>query len=152
MTLKTLVRAFYMKVLGICFLGAFVFYVFCLNYLESGEAGLTWNPLSGEISAQTTPGWQLSSPLVFVSRVDLRPQRLCMTSAAHAAVNCKLVEFDMEHRKEFIATEGWGWYWWANRVSFNFGHAETYRGFRDILRGYAFSSTPYPFIKTTLEE
>jgi hypothetical protein len=78
--------------------------------------------------------------------VSTAPQRLCLTSSAHAAVNCRLVQFVPEHYRQFLAIEGFRWYWWSNRFSFNLGYREEYRGFKDVLRGYAFSSQQYQFI------
>jgi len=116
------------------------------TYIEQGEAGITWNPLTGETGFQK-PGIHWTSPLTLVTKIDLRPQRMCLTSSAHAAPNCRLVQFDERYYREFVAVEGWRYYWFDNRLSFNSGHEETYRGFRDVLRGYAFSAQRYPFIK-----
>ena len=116
------------------------------NYVEQGEAGLTWNAASGEIGLMK-PGIHWTSPITLVTKIELRPQRMCLTSSAQAAPNCRLVQFEERHYREFVATEGWRYYWFDNRLSFNSGHDETYRGFRDVLRGYAFSAQSYPFIK-----
>jgi hypothetical protein len=62
-----------------------------------------------------------------------------------------LLSFDKYHWKEFVAAEGWRYWWWANRFSINFGYDEEYRGMRDILRGYAYSPKQYPFL-VILEE
>lgn len=115
------------------------------NYVEQGRAGLGWNPLTGEVFLQK-PGMHWTAPTTLVTTIELRPQRLCLTSAAQAAPNCRLVQFNPEYYREFVAVEGWQYYWFANRLSFNIGHQETYRGFRDIMRGYAFSAQQYPFI------
>lgn len=119
-------------------------------HIEVGNVGLTWNPLKGEVSV-LSPGWHVVGPATFVTEIDVRPQRLCLSSSSHAGVNCRLVQFDVSHYKDFIAVEGWHRYWWSNRISFNSGYPETYRGFRDVLRGYAFSAQPYSFVKI-LEE
>jgi len=115
------------------------------NYVESGERGLALNRFTGEVNLQE-PGLHWSAPWVWVAVVDARPQRLCVPSTAHAAPTCRLVQFDVGNYHAFIATEGWGYYWFRNRLSFNSGY-RTERGFRDVLRGYAFSQSPYPFIK-----
>lgn len=117
------------------------------NYVEQGNAGLAWNPISGQITLQKA-GMHWTAPTTLVTTVETRPQRLCLTSSAQAAPNCRLVQFEERYYKEFVAVEGWRYYWFNNRLSFNFGHPETYRGFRDVLRGYAFSAQRYPFIKT----
>jgi hypothetical protein len=128
-----------------------ILYKSVVNYLDPGEAGLTWNPISGEIGIQDHAGFQINAPWVFVTTIDTRPRRLCLISSAHSAPNCKLVSFDTRYYKQFIAVEGWRWYWWSNRFSFNSGYDRTYRGFDDILRGYAFSAQPYPFVKVHSE-
>lgn len=118
-----------------------------VTYIEQGELGLTWNSLTGELGTQEV-GFHVSSPFTLVSVVETRPQRVCITSSAHAAPNCRLVQFVPERYKEFLAVEGWRYYWFDNLISFNSGHEETYRGFRDVLRGYAFSAQEYPFVET----
>lgn len=117
------------------------------NYLDSYEVGLTWNVVTGETKLQNRAGWHLRKPWVLVSTIDTRPQRVCITSSAHAAVNCRLVQFVPAAYRDFVAVEGFRWYWWSNRISFNTGYKEEYRGFRDVLRGYAFSAEQYPFIR-----
>lgn len=119
----------------------------CFNYLDSYEVGLTWNVVTGETALQNRAGWHRRAPWVLVSKIDTRPQRVCITSAAHAGKNCKLVQFVPVFYREFVATEGFRWYWWSNRFSYNSGYPEEYRGFRDVLRGYAFSAQQYPFVR-----
>lgn len=127
---------------------AVLLYFLCFNHTEPAEAGIAWNPISGELSAQAPgdSGWHLTAPWTRVARIDLRPQRVCITTAGRG-VNCKLVQFQLDGLKAFVDAEGFRYYWWANRVSYNYGYSEEYRGFRDILRGYAFSAKQYPFIK-----
>jgi hypothetical protein len=122
-----------------------------VTYLEPGEAGITWNPFTGAIELQPHAGIYVTPPWVFQTTIDVRPQRVCLTSSAHAAANCRLVQFDTRYYRDFIATEGWRWYWWSNRFSFNSGYHETYRGWRDVERGYAFAAQPYPFIHVLTE-
>lgn len=119
------------------------------HYVDTGYAQITWEPLTGEVGL-LNQGWHVVSPLTLTTEIDTRPQRLCLPSDTHAAINCRLVQFDTTHYREFITTEGWRWYWWSNRLSFNSGY-ETYRGFRDVLRGYAFSANQYSFIKMLKE-
>ncbi len=120
-----------------------------VNYIKPGYVGLSYNFVTGEIDLRNHPGWMLSGPTVLVTKLDIRPQRLCLTSSAHAGINCRLAQFDTNHYREFVAVEGWGWYWWSNRFSFNSGYTETYRGWRDVMRGYTFSAVRYPFIKVS---
>lgn len=122
-------------------------FISMVRYIEPGEAALTWRPISGEITMRDRPGWDISPPWAFVTVIDTRPQRLCLTSTAHSAPNCRLAQFDTSQYRAFIAAEGWSWYWFRNRLSFNYGYDETYRGWRDVMRGYTFSQHQYPFIR-----
>lgn len=122
------------------------FYLGFVNYTDQYHVGIAWNLFSGGLTLQKKAGFHLSSPWVLVSRVDTRPTRVCITSTSRA-YNCKLVQFEPEAYREFVATQGFRYYWWANRLSFNFGYDEEYRGMRDILRGYAFGVEQYPFLK-----
>jgi hypothetical protein len=126
------------------------FYFAFVNFIDKNEVGIAYNWITGELWLQDTASWKLTSPSVSVSRIDTRPVRVCITTAARA-FNCKLVQFEPRHYEEFVATEGFYYYWWANRLSFNFGYREEYRGMKDILRGYAFSPTQYPFLKILQE-
>jgi hypothetical protein len=72
--------------------------------------------------------------------------RVCITSASRG-FNCKLVQFVPSDYREFVAVQGFSYYWWANRISFNSGYSEEYRGMRDLMRGYTYSVKQYPFIK-----
>lgn len=121
------------------------FWAMFLNHVDQYEAGIAWNFATGDMWQQEA-GFHLTMPWVLVTDVDTRPQRVCITSAGHAAFNCKLVQFRPAAWREFIRVEGWRYYWFANRLSLNVGYREEYRGFRDILRGYAFSAERYQFI------
>lgn len=124
----------------------------CLHYTEVGEVGVMRNVVNGRLELDT-PGWHFSPPWVLVSHADTRPMRVCVTSAGRG-YNCKLVQFVPEFYEEFVATEGFRYWWWANRLSFNWGYEEEYRGFRDLMRGYAYSAKQYPFVQvlTVYEE
>lgn len=123
----------------------------CFYSLEPTEFGIARNMATGQLTAEERTGYHLKPPWVFVSVIDTRPVRVCVTTAAHAAFNCRLVRFVKEEWPTFIRVEGFGLYWWANRFSFNFGYKEEYRGMRDIIRGYAFSVEQYPFISVVEE-
>ncbi len=128
-------------------LGVFVFYLVFFNHTEAYEVGIAWNRFSGELTLQDTESgsYHLTAPWVMVARIDTRPTRVCITSTTKA-FNCKLVKFESSAFREFVKTQGFYYYWWSNRVSFNFGYPEEYRGMKDILRGYAFGAESYPFI------
>ena len=125
--------------------GLAVCYAAFVNHNEAYEVGIAWNFASGDLWLQEG-GYHVTTPWTLVARLDTRPQRVCITSASPVAFNCKLVQFEARQWRSFVQTEGWRYYWLANRFSLNFGYREEYRGFRDILRGYAFSARRYPFI------
>ena len=131
-----------------------LFYLVFVNHLEAYQIGITRNWATGEVTIQNlgkdTGGFYFTAPWVQVARIDTRPMRVCITSATRA-FSCKLVEFEPSAYKEFVAVQGWQYYWWANRISFNFGYAEEYRGVKDILRGYAYSVKRYRFLKISEE-
>jgi hypothetical protein len=131
---------------GICCVMV-LFYLAFVNYLEAYQVGLARNLFTGQIMLQNHGGYYTTAPWVQVSRIDTRPVQVCITSDTRA-FNCKLVQFEPSAYKEFIATQGFRYYWWANRISFNFGYPEEYRGMRDILRGYSYGIKKYPFVTT----
>ncbi len=126
------------------------FYLGFLNYTEPTEVGIARNLFTGEVWVQEGGGWHITPLWVQVARIDIRPMRVAITSAGRG-YSAKLIQFDPKYWREFVQTEGFRYYWWANRFSFNSGYDEEYRGVRDILRGYAYSIKKYPFIKV-LEE
>lgn len=134
----------------ICLTALVFFWLAFVHYTEAYKLGIRWNFVTGEVSVDAHGGVNISPPWVLISRVDLRPQRLCITSTTRA-VNCKLVQFVPAAFREFVATEGFRYYWLSNRISFNLGYNEEYRGWRDILRGYAFGVKQYPFITVVQE-
>lgn len=127
-------------------LGAIIFacYLAFFHYTEPTQVGIMRNLVTGELKLDT-PGWNVTSPWVSVAKLDTRPTRVCVTTAGRG-FNCKLIRFEPGAFKEFVATEGFYYYWWANRLSFNFGYDDEYRGARDLLRGYAYSVKRYPFV------
>jgi len=126
------------------------FFIACLNFTEPSEIGLARNRITGNTWSQDYGGWHLSAPWVFVAVIDTRPMRVSVTTTGRG-YSAKLVQFQKEYWREFIATEGFRYYWWANRFSFNWGYDEEYRGLKDIMRGYAYSAKKYPFIKVLTE-
>lgn len=106
---------------------------------------ITWNPFTGELKADTVPGYYVAAPWVMAARLDIRPARVCITTTANS-YSCKLVRFNPSQWQEFVRVQGFQYYWWRNRISFNIGYKEEYRGIRDILRGYAYGNKDYGFI------
>ncbi len=124
-------------------------YLLFLHYTEVGWIGIERNVVSGELRADT-PGWNMTSPWTFVAKIDTRPVRVCVIAVSRG-FNCRLVQFQPAAYKSLVETEGFRYYWWDNRISFNFGYAEEYRGIRDLMRGYGYSVKQYPFIKVIRE-
>ncbi|MBP9687019.1 MAG: hypothetical protein KBD66_04445 [Candidatus Doudnabacteria bacterium] len=136
----------WMRIGGVTAGAIFCLYLFCFHYTEAYHLALARNYLTGETKADTRAGIHITAPWVKVVRIDTRPVRVCVTSAGRG-FNCKLVEFDPTKWEEFLAVEGFRYYWWANRVSLNMGYDDEYRGMKDLLRGHAFGAQRYSFIK-----
>lgn len=124
----------------------FMFWLFCFHYTNVHQVGICRNIFTGETWLDDVPGMSITAPWVQVARIDTRPHRVCVECNCKNAT-CVLVSFDSNGWKEFVEREGFRYYWWSNRFSFNSGHKEEYRGMRDILRGYAFDGHNYSFIK-----
>lgn len=144
--LLSVIKKSWFKRSSIVFSVIFFFYFSFLNYTDPTELGIVRNEITGETWTQETGGWKITWPWVLVSVVDVRPIRVAVHSSGHGYC-AKLVQFKKDQWKEFIATEGFYYYWWANRFSFNSGYNEEYRGMKDLMRGYAFSAKKYPFIE-----
>lgn len=127
-----------------------LFYLGFLNYTEPTEIGIARNIFTGEMWVQEGGGWHSTPPWIRVARIDIRPMRVVITTAGRG-FSAKLVRFNPKVWREFVDTEGFRYWWWANRISFNFGYDEEYRGMKDILRGYAYGVKSYSFI-TILED
>lgn len=126
------------------------FWLFCFHWTGVHEVGIRRNIFTGEVSLDSISGFEVTPPWVQVAMIDTRPQRLCIECDCRS-LSCKLIEFNPDGWSDFVAKEGFRYYWWANRFSFNSGADEEYRAMRWILRGYAFSGQEYSFINTTKE-
>lgn len=124
-------------------------YIAFFTHIEPSERGIARNWITGELRL-LEPGWYVLSPWTWVAMIDIRPIRVSVQSAGRG-FSAKLVQFDVVGWRKFVKTEGWRYYWWANRLSYNSGHNEEHRGMKDILRGYAYSHQTYPFIKVLVE-
>lgn len=124
----------------------YTFYFLCFSYLDMHHVSINRNLLTGELMVDTVPGFEFSAPWVQVSRIDSRPMAINVPSSART-LNRKLVQFVPAHWKEFIALEGYEYWWWRNRWSFNSGHDDSNRGIKDIFTGYAYGTRRHPFIK-----
>ena len=125
-------------------------YLSLIHYTDINQVALVWNRFDGNIQIDSVPGFNITAPWVKVARIETRPQRVCVTSASRS-FNCKLVRFNPAGFKELIQVEGIHYYWLYNRISFNGSYGEEYRGVRDLLRGYAYSSKRYSFISIVEE-
>lgn len=142
-----------LKKICLCAIAIFLplmFYLSAFNHTEPTELGVAWNVATGEMWAQKGGGWHVTPPWVLVSTIDLRQMRVTITTAGRG-FGAKLIQFNPDEWQIFVKTEGFRYWWWANRISFNLGYNEEYRGVRDILRGYAFGIKSYPFIKVLQE-
>lgn len=130
---------------GLGLAAAFGGWLALVNYTEAYEVGVARNFVTGELELQSGGGLRFTPPWVAVAVIDTRPVRVCVSTAGRG-FNCRLVQFVPDRYREFVAVEGFRYYWWANRISFNWGYDEEYRGMRDLLRGYAYSVVSYPFV------
>jgi hypothetical protein len=121
------------------------FYIFCYHYTGGHEFGITYNLFSGEIAPDGHSGHHLSYPWVQATKIDARPIRVCIASVSRN-LNCRLVQFDPSQYKELIKIEGFHYYWWYNRISFNWGQ-ETYRGIDNLLLGHSYGVNRGSFVK-----
>ena len=135
---------------GIVILILGLFWLSCIHYTEAYLLGVRWNLVTGELQKDEAAGFHITPPWVLVSRIDIRPMRVCVTTTGRG-FNCLLIQFVPEHWHEFAMTEGFRYWWWANRISFNLGYDTEYRGLKDIFRGYAYGVKKYPFIKVLKE-
>lgn len=126
-----------------------ILYFAFLNRVNPNEVGLARNHITGETWAQEA-GWHVTAPWTWIATVNTNPIRVSVPTTGRG-YSSKLVQFVPEHHDEFLELEGWRWYWWDNRFSFNFGHEDEYRGFRNLMLGYAYSAKKYPFIKVLAE-
>lgn len=125
-------------------------YLLFFDYIDTYHKGLSYNSFNGNISLQE-PGFHFSGPWTSVSKIDIRPMRVCVSTSGKG-FNCKLIQFDPVFYNDFVAVEGHKYYWLSNRFSFNFGYDEEYRGMKDILRGHAYGTKQYKFVKILKEK
>lgn len=121
-----------------------LFYFTCFNFVHPYHIGIKWDFITGELEKQK-PGIYITAPWTRVSDIDLEPFRVCITSTSRSS-NCLLVSFNEDKWQEFVKMQGFSYWWWNNRFSFNSGYDDEYRGFKDVLRGYAYGNKKYDFI------
>lgn len=120
-------------------------WLLCFHWTGIQEVGIRRNLITGQLSLDSIAGPEITPPWVQVSKIDTRPRRLCIECDCKN-MNCILVSFNIQGWKEFVEREGFEYWWWSNRFSFNSGSNREYRGMDWILRGYTFDNTNYSFI------
>lgn len=135
----------YYKKSTITVISIFFFWLFCFHYTDVNQVAICRNIFSGEVYLDSIAGPSITPPWVQVARIDTRPQRICVDCDCRN-ITCALVSFNPKGWKDFVKREGFRYYWWSNRFSFNPGHRREYRGVNDIIRGYAFDGVKYEFI------
>lgn len=130
-----------LKVIGLIF----TFYLLFFNFVTMNEVTLNHNMIDGTVKCDTIPGIKISAPWVQVSKIDKRPVVVSIDCSCKNLTS-KLVAFNPKEYKSFIQKEGWGYYWLRNRISFNMGNKQEWRGFNNVLRGYAFDQQEYKFL------
>ncbi len=132
------------KIIGIISIPIFLSWLFLFSYTNQHSISISRNILNGRLDI-VGPGVKLTPPWVQMSQIDLRPMRVCVECSCNNVI-CNLVSFNKDRWKSFINKEGFRYYWWSNRISFNMGHNEEYRGVRNILRGYSLDNKTYDFL------
>lgn len=125
-------------------------YLTCFAYLDTYHIAIDRNIFTGENTIDSTHGFELSAPWVMVSRIDTRPMAVNIPSSARV-LNRRLVQFVPAHWKEFVDMEGYEYWWWRNRYSWNFGHDEENKGIKDVFIGYAYSGVQHKFLREIKE-
>ena len=91
----------------------FFFWWMCLNNIDYHEMGYTFDPFTGKTEILQHSGLVLSSPLMRVNHIDLRPVQICLNAGMAAnqrVLNCKLVRFNRDGLLTFISWHGRGNY------------------------------------------
>lgn len=131
--------------IGVVFLCYLMFY----HHSKSYEFVITRNLITGEIKPDSHTGHHLTWPWVQAVKIDTRPRKVCIPSASRN-MNCRLVQFDTSQWRALIKYEGFSYYWWYNRISFNWSQ-KTYRGVDNLLLGHAYGRTRGSFVKILQE-
>lgn len=140
-----LIQLIKMKIVLIPLSTLLILYMLFFNIVRIHECTLNYNFFSGEVVLDTVPGIKIKSPWVLVSNIDTRPIRVCIDCSCNN-VTCELVRFNPNGYKSFLEKEGWSYYWFRNRLSFNSGNNMEWRGMNNIIRGYSFDEKSYEFI------
>ena len=134
----------------VCLAAALViaFYFFFTNHIGIQEFGVAYDSWTGEVTIQKT-GWHITGPQVQVAPVSTLPIQVCLNSGARL-LNCKLVRFKESGIQDFVKEQGFHYYGNTSWGQQN-GCASSCAGMANILKGYAYSGKPWPFLEI-LEE
>jgi len=121
-------------------------WLFFIHYNDSYHVSVSRNYFSGEVALDSSHGIKFSAPWVQVIKFDTRPFKVCLDCSCRN-IDCRLIGFNPIGWKEFIDREGIRYFWFKNRLSFNIGQEQEYRGIHHVLRGYAYDEKSYPFLK-----
>lgn len=133
------------KKISVAIIFLFIFWLMCFHWTGIHEVGIRRNIFTGELSLDDKPGPEISWPWVQVVKIDTRPRRICIECGCKN-MNCVLVSFEPVGWRDFVDREGFRYYWWTNRFSFNSGANREYRGDDYLIKGYAFDEKNYSFI------
>lgn len=137
------------KLLLVTTLSLFIIYLSCYHFTDQNEFGITYNFVSGELKHDGHDGHHFSYPWVLAVKIDTRPIKVCIASASRN-MNCRLVQFQSDKWRELIKFEGFRYYWFYNRFSFNSGQ-ETYRGLKNLMLGHAYGQNKCSCVKILQE-
>lgn len=132
------------KMISLSLFFIFFFWLFCIHYNQVHHVSVSRNFFTGELKLDESKGIKFSAPWVQVIKFDTRPFQVCIDCSC-SNINCKLITFNPKGWQSFLDREGFKYFWFKNRISFNSGQNTEYRGIRYVLRGYAFDNE-YPFI------
>jgi hypothetical protein len=134
------------KIIAITFLSVLLFWLACIHWTGIHQVAIKRNIVTGKVEIDSIAGINVTLPWIQVARIDIRPHRVCIECSCRA-LSCRLVEFNPKHWDEFLEKEGFKYYWLSNRISFNLGADQEYRGIDWILRGYAYDTNEHNFLK-----
>lgn len=133
-----------LKIICLSLFLIFFFWLFFIHYNQIHHVSVSRNFFTGELKLDDSKGLKFSPPWVQVIKFDTRPFQVCIDCSC-SNINCKLITFNPKGWQSFLDREGFKYFWFKNRISFNSGQNTEYRGIRYVLRGYAFDNE-YPFI------
>lgn len=123
-------------IVSVLLIGVTLFFFLCLNHVSPNEFGVTYNQLGGEVKIQPHPGWYYTSPFVRATTLPSVPFRIELYTDAKI-VNVRVVRFIPEKIKDFIALQGFQYYYNGGRSG----------DLNNIVAGYVFGGKTNSFIQ-----